>query len=157
MTTIYDANTLYEILQSKKSSGSGAGVSSKSVAASCGRKAHLKEQYPEVDSDDDYEVGATTATGRRKVNGRRAGVFFHALQELWRTGGFPADAILDATEHVDYDYETAVRSFRNYRARFGNDPNNLGRVVAVEKKYPETPEQEALIREALGDIPFTMR
>lgn len=147
---------LYQIVQSKKSTGSGRGASFYEVAANCGRSLNLKMRHPDLWSSDDDDGTSLTPTGRRKCNALRAGTFFHTLQELWRNQTLPADLVLDATEMVDYDFELALRAFRNYRARFGDNIHNLGTVVATEEKYPADPAQAAMLKQVLG-LDFTMR
>lgn len=147
-------NHLYEVLQSKRSSSSGTGTSHYSLSATCGMKGRLYEQFPW----EDVELDGTdvTATGRRKVDGKRCGTFYHALQELWRTGKID-DKVIVSAEHLDYDFETAVRCFVGYRNHYLGNRNNLGRVISAEVKYPHTPEQEELIKAAIGGLPFTIR
>lgn len=147
-------SALYEILQSKKSSSSGTGNSFYSVAANCGMKAQLQilNPYEEQETDGtDY-----TATGKRKVNGRRCGTFYHSLQEMWRLEQIPENLVISA-DHSDYDYELALHSFCQYRKQFRNDRHNLGRVVSAEVTLPENDEQRNRVLEFTGGIPFTMR
>ncbi len=146
---------LYSVLQSVQSKSSGTGASFYSSAAQCGMKSQLDSRFP-WEEDNEYETGQTTPTGRRKANGKRAGVFFHALQQFWRTGALDTGLIVDA-EHNDYDFELAVRSFRNYRTYYLDNANNRGTVIDAEVKYPRTPEQVATVAAFFGGAPFTMR
>jgi hypothetical protein len=147
---------LYSTLQSKRSSGSGTGTSFYGISATCGMKGRLYEMFPYEEEEQEFELGQVTATGRKKANGKRAGTFFHALQEYWRTGVVPSDVVFDVS-HEDYDYELALRSFNNYRTRYGNDIHNRGTIIDAEVKYPATPEQATLITDLLGGLPFTVR
>lgn len=145
---------VYGILQGVRSSSSGRGTSYYGMAATCGMKAKLYELFPFEESESE-EIGATTPTGRRKANGKRAGVFFHALQQHWRTGSM-VDNIVASAEHEDYDFELAVQSFANYRRFYKENRNNRGRVIDAEVHYPRNDEEQALVRAALG-AEFTMR
>lgn len=145
---------LYDLLQSIKSSSSGTGGSYYGVAATCGMKSHLQETFPYEEPE--HDGAEISSSGRRKVNARRCGVFYHKLQEMWRTGAIP-ERLAVLADHSDYDFELALNSFCRYREYFRNDPHNLGRVKSVELKLPATPEQEQLILEFTGGIPFTMR
>ncbi len=145
---------LYEILQSKQSSGSGRGGSYYSTPALCGMQGRLKALFPyEEKYDEDAQY---TPTGRRKINARRAGTFFHALQEMWRLDAIPENMAI-AADHADHDYEVALNSFIRYRTHFNNDRHNLGRIAGVEITLPQNDEQSARVREIAGGEPLTMR
>lgn len=147
-------SVLYELLQSKKSESSGRGGSYYGVAAQCGMRSRLQELYPyEEPESDGTEI---TATGRRRVNAKRAGIYFHSLQEMWRLGTIPANLIV-AADHADYDFELALNSFIKYRQQWHDNRHNLGRVQSAEVKLPSTPAHEKVVLDFTGGIPFTMR
>lgn len=152
---------LYEILQSQKSSSSGTGTSYYGTPASCGMKSRLYERYTEAKNEEELEEAneyeeSYTKTGRKKVSGKRAGAFYHKLQELWRLGTIPSNLVIDAS-HVDYDYQVACTSFNGYRQRFGANIHNLGRVHSAEVTLPRNEAEAAIIKAAFGGKPFTIR
>ena len=149
-------NKLYTLLQSIKSESSGQGGSYYKVAAECGLKARLYDVYPKPDFDEESLIGALTPTGRKKVNGARAGTFFHALQYMWRFGLVDSNVVFDAS-HEDHDFVVAVQSFANYRARHQERADYFGIDISGELKLPLGPEEEAKVRSVLGDVPFTIR
>jgi hypothetical protein len=145
---------LYELLQTKQSRSSGTGCSYYGSYATCGMKGRLQEMFPYEEQE--LEGTELTPTGRRKVNARRAGTFFHALQEMWRLDAIPADMIV-AADHADYDFELALNSCAQYRAQWNNNRHNLGTVHSAEVRLPSTPEQTARVMEFTGGHPFSMR
>jgi hypothetical protein len=147
---------LYSVLQTQASAGSGRGGSYWAISATCGLKGRLYEHFQALDQEVEYDPKAQTPTGRPKVTGKYAGSFYHAFQQYWRTGKFSTPTALSVS-HEDINYETAANCFQAYRRRCGNDPNNRGTVLDAEVKSPANPEEEALVRAALGDIPFTIR
>lgn len=148
-------SALYTLLQSVRSTSSGSGGSYWANAASCGMKGRLNDEFPTEEDEDAYDP-TETPTGRKKVNGRRCGTFFHALQMFWRIGRIDGNAVV-SVEHQDYDFEVAVRSFTQYRDFFLGNIHNRGRVIEAEVKYPANEEQERRLREALGDLRWSIR
>lgn len=146
--------SLYELLQSKRTSSSGTGSTYYGTAAACGMKARLQEIFPYEEPESDGTD--LTPTGKRKVNARRAGSFYHMLQEMWRLDQIPADVAI-AADQSDYDFEIALNSFTKYRQHFGDNRHNLGRVVGAEQTLPATHEQRMQVQLFTGGIPFTMR
>ncbi len=148
---------VYKVLQGEKSTSSGTGGSYYSIAAACGMRSRLNDLFPIPQQEEEYELGQLTPTGRPKVNGKRAGAFFHKLQELWRMGDEAVGNLVVQKGHIDIDYEVAATSFKNYREFYGNSIENRGRILSAERKYPETPEQVKLVADWLGGEPFTIR
>lgn len=144
----------YEQLRDQvaKSKASESGCSFYGKAALCGMQSHLSERYPYEEPD--HEGPTLTATGKPKVNGKKCGAYFHAMQERWRIRDLPADI---GSNYVDYDYEVALNSFLRYQIHFDQNRHNLGRVRSVEKTLPENDEQRERILEFTGGYPLTAR
>lgn len=156
---------LYELLQSKKFTSSGVGTSYYGSTALCGMKGRLQALFP-FDEEQASDGTDLTPTGKRKVNARRCGQFYHALQEFWRLEVVPPQTIV-ACDHFDYDFELALNSFVKYRTHFGNNRHNLGHVRGAEVRIPEIDEagnltskgeqQHERILRFTGGLPFSMR
>jgi hypothetical protein len=119
----------------KKSGGSGRGVSYWAVAALCGRKAALAAQHPDIDS-----FGESTALS--------VGSYYHALKEMWLTGQFAEDLIIDVEPTLDLEWAEAVRLFAWHREMFPK--GYWGQPVAVELKMPINDEHKAKVVDWIG-------
>jgi hypothetical protein len=140
---------VFTTMQSQVSSGSGTGVSYYKNASECYPRVLLAAQHKfDLDADE-----AEEASDARKPIGRIVGTYGHALQQIYHEGRLPETLVVDASEG-DIHFREAVRCMRAYRKFYA--PTYFGQVIGCEVKFPQQPDEAALLEQHFGG-PFTLR